>query len=83
VRNEESCETERGLVAVPVIVEPVPVQVHLAVVLDEIRHVEVAIAIPNERAVRHPYHLPLEYSQGCISFGIYNAPAHCTKYLRF
>jgi hypothetical protein len=27
--------------------------------------------------------LPIEYSLGCILFGIFNAPAFCTKYLHF
>lgn len=48
-RNEEICETKRGVVGVPIVVEPVPVDDNLAVVLEEIRNVEVAIAVLNER----------------------------------
>ena len=50
-------ETERGVVGVPVVVEPVPVQHHLATVLDEIRHVVVL----NERIECHLCHHPLNF----------------------
>ena len=56
--NEESCEAESRIVVVPVIVEPVPVQHDLPVVLDEVRGVQVAIAVPNECTEFHPCHHP-------------------------
>jgi hypothetical protein len=57
--NEKSCEAERGIVLVPVVVEPVPVQLDLTVVLNEIRGVEVIIVVPNECAECLPFHQPL------------------------
>ena len=54
-----TCETESRIVLVPVVVEPVPVHLDLAVVLDEIRGVEIAIMVPHERAGCHPCHQPL------------------------
>ena len=59
-RNEVSCETEGRIVGVPVVVNPVPVQDDLAFVLDQVRHVQVAIRVPYDRIVRHPYHRPLK-----------------------
>ena len=43
------CEASRGLVVIPVIVKPIPVQHHLVTVHVEIRDVEVAtIAVPHK-----------------------------------
>jgi len=42
-------EAEGGVVGVPVVVQPVPVQHHLVAVLVEVRDVEVAVvAVPHE-----------------------------------
>jgi hypothetical protein len=43
---------ESGVVRVPVVVEPVPVQHHLAIVLIEVRHV----VVPDECIECHLYH---------------------------
>lgn len=48
--------TERGVVRVPVVVEPVPVQHDLVIVLDEVRHVVVL----DERIERHLCHHSLK-----------------------
>ena len=52
-------KAECGVVGVEVVVEPVPVQDHLVVVLDEIWNVEVAIAVLNDRIECLPFHCPL------------------------
>ena len=57
-RNEESCVAESRVVAVPVVVEPVPVENYLVTILVEIRDVEVAIAVPHVYAKCLPYHHP-------------------------
>ncbi len=62
ILNEESCEAERGIVAVPVVVEPVPVQHHLAIVLDEVRHVQVAVAVPDDMCKVPSMPPAIEYS---------------------
>jgi hypothetical protein len=49
--------TKTGVVRVPVVVEPVPVQHDLSIVLDEIRHVIVL----NEHIECHLCHHPLKY----------------------
>jgi len=46
-------------VSIPVIVEPVPVEVNNTIALAQVRDVEVAIAVANEYIARHPYHRPL------------------------
>ena len=46
-RNEKICETQSRIIVVPVVVEPVPVELDLVVVLDEVRDVEVAVAVPH------------------------------------
>jgi len=55
-------EAKRGVVGVPVVVKPVPVQDDLVVVLVEIRDVEVAIAVPHEMYEVSSVPLLLEYS---------------------
>ena len=47
-RNEASCVAETRVVAVPVVVEIVPVQHNLVAVLVEIRDIEVAVAVLHE-----------------------------------
>lgn len=42
-RNEESCENSRGVVDVPIVVEPVVVPVPLAVIEVEVQNVAVAV----------------------------------------
>lgn len=59
-----SCETKRGVIGIPVVVEPVPVDNHLAFVLDQVRNVEVAIAVPNETHEMPSAPPPFEYSPG-------------------
>ena len=59
-RNKESCERESWLVVVPRIVEIVPVHVGLINVAVEIRHVEIAIVVPDERIHHHLFHHPLK-----------------------
>jgi hypothetical protein len=49
--------TERWVVRVPVVVEMIPVQNHLVVVLDEVRHVVVL----DERIECHLCHHPLKF----------------------
>ena len=44
-RNEVSCEQSRGVVAVPVVVEPVEVEVPAVAVEVEVGDVEVAVGI--------------------------------------
>lgn len=55
-------EAERRIVGVPVVVEPIPIQDDLVVVLVEIRDVEVAIAVPHEVYEISSVSLLLEYS---------------------
>ena len=71
--------------AVPPVVVPVQVQLALRAVPVEVRHVAVAVAILPHGAVYKISSLPppLEFSQGCIVFGIYNPPIPCTKYCYF
>ena len=63
-------EAEGGVVRVPVVVQPIPVEDDLAFVLDEIRGVEVAILVLHEMYEMPSVPLLLEYSQSCIAFGI-------------
>ena len=82
MRNKESCVNRRGVVVVPVVVEPVEVRVPPVVVPDEVTDVEVVVPV----AVM--YEMPsmpllIECSPSCIESGIYNALAHRTKYLHF
>lgn len=49
---------ESRVVAVPIVVEPVPIENHLVTILAEIRDVEVAIAVPHVYAKCLPYHHP-------------------------
>ncbi len=77
-RNEVICEQSRRVVAVPVVVEPVVVPIPRPVVEIQIANVKVAIGV----AVTYrmpPLPPPLEYSWGCIVFGILNAIASYTK----
>ena len=63
-------EAERGVVGVPVVVQPIPVHHDLVAVLVEIRDIQVAVAVLHEMYGISPFPLPFEYSQGCIVFGI-------------
>jgi len=65
-------EAKRGVVSVPVVVQPVPVQHNLVTALVEIRDAEVAVdvAVLHEMYEISPVPLPLEYSRSCIVFGI-------------
>lgn len=47
-RNEKSCEAESGVTVVPPVVEPIPVEHNLAVILVEIRGVQVAVGVPHQ-----------------------------------
>jgi hypothetical protein len=60
-------------VVVPVVV--VAVDVHLALVVPVVERGEM-YRVPSVP-------LPIEYSQGCIESGIYNAMGLCTEYLHF
>ncbi len=55
---------ESRVVAVPVVVEPVPVEDNLAIVLVEIRGVEVAVAVPHNTCKVPSIPPPFEYSRG-------------------
>ncbi len=57
--KEVVTETREVVVAIEVVVDPVPVELHLAIVPDEIRHVAVAIVIDENCAARLPRHCPL------------------------
>jgi len=50
-----------GLVLVPLVVEPVPVHVRPVDVAVQVRHVELAVVVPDEYAERLPYHRPLKF----------------------
>lgn len=63
-RNEASCVAETRVVAVPVVVEPVPVEDHLVTILVEIRDIEVAVAVPHNTCKAPSVPPPFEYSQG-------------------
>ena len=70
------------VVRVPVVVEMIPVQNHLAIVLDEIRHVVVL----DERIEYHLCHHPLKFfwnSLGLNFISHNNASAFYTKYFHF
>lgn len=82
MRNKESCVNRRGVVVVPVVVEPVEVRVPPVAVPDEVTNVEVAVRV----AVMYetPSIPPLiECSPSCIEFDISNVLAYRTKYLHF
>jgi hypothetical protein len=68
VRNEENCETGSGVVGVPVVVEPVPVQHNLIAVVVEVRDAEVAIAVPHEMYKVPSMSPPFEYTLGVVSY---------------
>jgi hypothetical protein len=52
-------ETESRVVRVPVVVQPVPVHHDLAIVLVQVRDVEVAVLVLYERMECHLCHRPL------------------------
>lgn len=56
-RNEEICE-EDGVVAVPPVLEPVPVHDHALAIPDEIRDVPVATGVLPLCTECPPYHHP-------------------------
>ncbi len=56
--NEESCEDNRRIVDVALVVEPVVVPVPALVVPVEIERVPVAVAVAQERTRNHLYHCP-------------------------
>ncbi len=82
VRSEASCEASRRVVVVPVVVEPVPVHHHLATVLDEVRDVEVAVAVLHDCTKCRPLHCPLNTRRAVSYSASVNAIALCTKYLQ-
>jgi hypothetical protein len=49
-----------GLVVVPPVVEPIPVHIRPVGVAVQVRHVEVVIVVPDERAECLPYHHSLK-----------------------
>ncbi len=55
------------VVGVPVVVEPVPVQDRLAAVLDEIRNIEIAVAVLNKCIECRLFHCPLN-SLGAVFY---------------
>ena len=74
--------TERRVVRIPVVVEMVPVQNHLATVLDEVRHI---VAL-DECTECHLCHHPLNFFWKSLELNIishHNAPAFYTKYFHF
>jgi len=50
---------ESRVIAVPIVVEPVPIENHLVTILVEIRDVEVAVAVPHVYVKYLPYYHPL------------------------
>lgn len=74
--------TETGVVRVPVVVEMVPIEHHLVVILDEVRDVVVL----NERIKFHLLHHPLKFFWNSLGLNIilhYNALVFYTKYVHF
>lgn len=66
-RNKERCEQRRGVVAVPVVVEPVVVR--LPATLVPVPVADVQIAVPVAVCIGcHPYHCPSNAPQGHIHF---------------
>ena len=55
-----SCEAERRIVGVPVVVEVVPVHNDLAVVLNQVWHIEILVVVPDDYIAHHQYHHPLK-----------------------
>ena len=63
-------EAECGVVGVPVVVQPVPIQPNLVPVVVEIRDIQVAVAVLHEMYGTSSIPLPFEYSRSCIVSGI-------------
>lgn len=60
----------KSVVLVPLVLEPIEVEVPLAGVTPEIRDVAIAIAVLSDRLCNiSSMPLPFECSQGCILFG--------------
>ena len=79
-RNIRSCEREETVVAVPVVVEMVQVEVALRVVLVENRDVGVTVDLGRNYSVEnylshHPLKTAMRFSQDCILFVIFLS--HC------
>ncbi len=73
-----------AIVVIPVAIEVVQVQLTLRVPVVEVRNVAVAITVVPDRSIMCNMPSsppPLEYSRGCILFGIVSPPAYRTKYL--
>lgn len=71
VRNEKSCVNRRGVVVVPVVVEPVEVRVPPVAVPDEVTDVEVAVPVA-VMCKMPPIPLPIESLTGTVhSLDIY------------
>jgi len=68
---------ERGgrIVGIPLIVKPVVVPVPLGAIDIQIQDVPIAVRIPQKMYKRHLFHYPLNNSQGCIAFDIFNTLA--------
>ncbi len=62
-----SCDAEGGVVGVPIVVEPVPVQDDLVAVNVEIRDVEVAVAMPHRRIMEKTIRFTTPRSSVAIS----------------
>ena len=77
------CEDEEPPVVVPLLVriQPDVVEVALVAVQVEVQRVAVAITVHEEMCGKLSVPLPIEYSPGCIEFGIENPPASRTKEL--
>ena len=74
--------TETGVVRIEVVVEMIPVEHHLVVILDEVRD----IVVLNECIECHLFHHPLNFflkSLGLNFISHQNAPALYTKYFHF
>ena len=60
-------EAKRGVGVVPVVIEPVPIQLNLVAVLDEVRDVEVAVAVQHKHTECRLCHCPLSVL-GAVSY---------------
>ena len=59
----KGCAEESRIVGIEVVVEPVPVEVGLTVVPDEVEHVEVVVRVRGIRLSCLPKHRPSNSSQ--------------------
>lgn len=79
-------DCQEPAVLVPVVLEPIEVQVPLVSITPQLRDVAIAVPVPPDRAVMYDVSsspLSFEYSWDCIVSGIQNSLIHRTESIHY